>query len=107
TGCGELLDAARALCSLGAESALVTAGAQGALLALGVAKPEWVPAVPTRVLDATGAGDAVAGVIAAALARGGGLTAGCVEVAMQVAARVVTERGALAGLPGRAEARRM
>ena len=107
TGRADPVEAARALCSLGPRIALVTAGADGAILAAGDAAPERVPAVHTRILDATGAGDAVAAVVAAALARGGGLTAGVVELAMQVAARVVTERGALAGLPSEAEAARM
>jgi ribokinase len=95
------------LCSLGARVALVTAGADGAVLAQGDRSPEYVPPVAARVLDTTGAGDAVAAVAAATLAQGGELTAAVAEVAMEVASRVVAERGALAGLPDRAEARRM
>jgi fructokinase len=107
TGLADLGDAARALCSLGAQSALVTAGADGAFLARDGGVPEHIVATQARVLDATGAGDAVAAVLGAALARGGLLDSVLVEVAMRVASRVVTERGALAGLPGASEARAM
>jgi fructokinase len=107
TGCRELAEASLALCSLGAHAALVTAGPDGAILARSGCSPEHVPAAATRVLDTTGAGDAVAAVVAATLAQGGELTAAVAGVAMEVASRVVAERGALAGLPNPAEARRM
>jgi fructokinase len=99
--------AARALRSLGARGAIVTIGAGGAILARNGIPPELVPARAKRVVDATGAGDAVAAVVAAALARGGELTAEVVGVAMEAAARVVGSRGALTGLPPAAEASTM
>jgi sugar/nucleoside kinase (ribokinase family) len=107
TGCRELAEASVALCSLGAHAALVTAGPGGAILARSDRSPEHVPAATSRVVDTTGAGDAVAGVVAATLARGGELTAAITAVAMEVAGRVIAERGAVAGLPEPAEARRM
>jgi sugar/nucleoside kinase (ribokinase family) len=107
TGTGDPVEATIALRSLGADAALVTAGANGAILAREDRSPARVPALPKRVVDATGAGDAVAAVVAATLAHGGELTAAVVGVAMEVAARVVGERGALAGLPDDAEAQRL
>jgi sugar/nucleoside kinase (ribokinase family) len=58
-----------------------------------------------KVVDATGAGDAVAAVIAAALTRSAPVSAGTVREAMRVAAGVVAARGALTGFPRNAEAR--
>jgi sugar/nucleoside kinase (ribokinase family) len=49
------------------------------------------------VVDTTGAGDAVAAVIAAELARSPAVTADTIESAMGVAGGVVGARGALAG----------
>jgi sugar/nucleoside kinase (ribokinase family) len=57
--------AARAVCTLGARLALVTLGPEGALLR-GEAVAD-VPGVPARVVDTTGAGDALLGVVLAAL----------------------------------------
>jgi fructokinase len=107
TGSNDPAAAALSLRSLGADAALVTTGADGAILARDDRAPEPVPAVPTRVVDATGAGDAVGAVVAATLAQGGELTAAVVGVAMEVAGRVVAERGALGGLPDAVEARRL
>jgi ribokinase len=64
-----------------------------------------IPAEHAEVVDATGAGDAVAGVLAAGLARDAEVTPALAAVAMRVAARVVAVRGALTGLPRPAEAR--
>ncbi len=96
--------AATALVRLGPRQALVTAGGGGAVLA----GPEGVvriPAEPVDVLDTTGAGDAVAGVLAAGLAQSTEVTPGLAQVAIRVAARVVAVRGALTGLPAASEAR--
>jgi fructokinase len=99
--------AASGLLELGPEVAVVTRSARGALLASdGVF--EEIPGHPVaRVVDATGAGDCVAGVLAAALARGfesRGL-APAVAVAMRAAAGVVERWGATTGLPVAADAR--
>ena len=60
-----------------------------------------------EVVDATGAGDSVAGVITAGLAAGADplALAPVAEVAMHAAAAVVGTWGATAGLPPAAEAR--
>jgi sugar/nucleoside kinase (ribokinase family) len=60
----------------------------------------------TSVVDATGAGDAVAAVIVAAHARQADPPLREVtSLAVRVAANVVRSHGALAGLPGADEAR--
>jgi fructokinase len=103
TGEGDHASAAAALVQLGPPQALVTAGGDGAFLATrnGVTH---IAAQPAVVTDATGAGDAVAAVLAAGLARTGEVTAALAEAAMLVAARVVAVRGALTGLPSATEA---
>jgi fructokinase len=98
--------AADALRRLGPEAVVVTRGAHGALVdsSGGV---EAVGAPAAQVVDATGAGDAVAGVIAAGLAMGASPAAlgAVVAVAMEAAARVVAVWGATEGLPPADEAR--
>ena len=106
TGESDPADAAAALVRNGPRQAVVTLGADGALLA-GRQGLERIPAERAQATDATGAGDAVAAVLAAGLARHQEVTAALVGVAMRVAARVVAERGALAGLPPADEARAM
>lgn len=100
-------EAARGLLELGPQAAAVTLGARGALLATSAGIAEIEPVPVARVVDATGAGDSVAGVLAAALA------AGCtpeelepsMAVAMEAAASVVQVWGATEGLPPAPEAR--
>ena len=61
---------------------------------------------PGEVVDATGAGDSVTGVLAAALAAGGpAALEPALAVAMRTAAGVVASSGAIAGLPPAAHAR--
>jgi ribokinase len=87
---------------LGPANVVVTLGArgcrawrrQGAALAL--------PARPVDVIDTTGAGDAFAGALAAALARGADPARALAE-ANAAAAMACTRAGARGGLPGRAE----
>jgi sugar/nucleoside kinase (ribokinase family) len=109
TGASEPADAASVLLARGAGVAVVTLGAGGALLAIPDGEPLHVPApVPVaRSLDATGAGDCVTAVLAAALAARAGPAAlpEVLALAMQTAARVVSIRGALAGLPDAGDAR--
>jgi sugar/nucleoside kinase (ribokinase family) len=99
-------DAAAAMCTDGPEVVVVTLGERGALVvsARGV---ESVKGAEADVVDATGAGDSVAGVLTAGLAAGvepGGLLP-VVEVAMEAAAGVVGTWGATEGLPPANEAR--
>jgi fructokinase len=70
TGEREAVAGAEAICRLGARSALVTSGRDGAVLR-GAARGE-VDAVPARVVDTTGAGDAMAGAFVAAFTLEGG-----------------------------------
>jgi len=103
TGHDGVEDAGPALLALGPSSVVITRGADGAL----VLSDDTVESVAGRVadvVDATGAGDCVAGVIAAGLARGLPLT-GVVDAAMKAAARVVAVWGATAGLPDATQAR--
>jgi len=88
--------AAHAVCSLGARLTLVTPGPDGALLrgeAVGDA-----PGVPARVVDTTGAGDALLGVVLAAFVRSRYDPAAVAEAlcrAVAVAARVTETFGAV------------
>jgi fructokinase len=100
---GDPGEAAAALLRLGPRQALVTRGADGAVLA-GPDGVLHIAAARGEVVDATGAGDAVAAVLAAGLTRSSAVAPTLVEAAMLVAARVVAVRGALAGLPPASEA---
>jgi sugar/nucleoside kinase (ribokinase family) len=105
TGEPDVKAAASALLELGPRAAAVTRAARGALLARGRELASARAADAGPVVDATGAGDSVTGVLAAALARGGVDALGpALPVAMRTAAAVVTEAGALAGLPADARA---
>jgi fructokinase len=109
TGVDDPDAAASALLGLGPEVAAVTLGPDGALLARRGARPASAsaPAVGDPV-DATGAGDCVAGVLAAALAAGLGpeRLARALRLAVAAASEIVTAWGALTALPDAAEARR-
>jgi fructokinase len=67
TGCPRPEDAARELLGMGADSVVITLGADGALLA----GERWhlVPGVQATVRSTVGAGDALTGVLVAALSR--------------------------------------
>ena len=78
-----------------ARSVLVTLGASGAVLITPDAIDHISAPRPERVRDTTGAGDALAGVLAAALAEGLELRA-AVERAVRAASLSVTEVGAAA-----------
>jgi len=102
-GVGDPARAAEAVCaSLGARLAVVTLGADGALLR-GDAHAD-APGVAARVVDTTGAGDAVTGVLVAALAAGGfdpQAAADALPHAVEVAARSTEAYGAVEALPAR------
>jgi fructokinase len=104
TGEADAESAARALRERGPVAVIVTRSGRGALLAAGD-EPVGVAAPESRALDATGAGDSVTGVLAAAVAaRGVAALKPALAVAMRTAAGVVAAPGALAGLPPAAEA---
>jgi len=95
-----------------AGATVVTLGAEGMLVATtGSPEPVLVRSRPAAaaaaVVDATGAGDSVAAVMAAALARtlDPEVARAAAELAAGTARGVVAERGALAGLPGARRAR--
>jgi sugar/nucleoside kinase (ribokinase family) len=100
TGEREPVAAALALCRLGAENALVTCGAEGAVLR-GRASAE-VSAVPARVVDTTGAGDAMTASLVAGLTLGGGEAHALVawlRLGTFLAARATELLGSLSGEP--------
>jgi ribokinase len=90
---GHVVDAAQELLRLGPRSAVVTAGPAGAAVADG-ATARLLPAVPVaEVIDTTGAGDAFAGALAAALSRGADLDA-AVAAGLRAGAGAVQRIGA-------------
>ena len=96
TGERDAARAAAAVARLGCTLALVTLGAEGALLR-GDASAD-VPGVAARVVDTTGAGDALLGVVVAALQAAGwepGAVADALPRAVAVAARTTESFGAL------------
>jgi len=103
TGRKDLQAAGESLRALGPGVVVVTRGAEGALV-ISEEGSQATGAVEAQLVDATGAGDSVAGVIAAGMAAGMpiGVT---VRAAMGAAAGVVSAWGATAGLPGASDAR--
>ena len=93
--------AAEALCSeFGARVVVVTLGAKGAL-ARGMASAD-VPGVAVQAVDTTGAGDALMGVLVAALASSSfdpGAVARALPIAVATAARSTGSYGAVDALP--------
>jgi sugar/nucleoside kinase (ribokinase family) len=90
--------AAEALVELGAQAAVVTLGAGGALLR-GAGGDRDIPGVPASPVDTTGAGDAVSGVLLARLGAAGfdlAVLPGALEEAVEAAARVTEQFGAIA-----------
>lgn len=105
-GADDLDAAGTALRELGPETVVVTRGERGAAV-VSPDRAEPVPAADATPIDATGAGDCVAGVLAAALAAGVSPRelVPAVAVAMEAAAGVVESWGATEGLPAAARAR--
>ena len=108
SGVADPLAAARELSHEGATVA-VTMGSQGAVLCAEGELISKTPAPAVEVVDATGAGDSVAGVLAAAIARGLELRelAPALELALGVAAGVIERWGATDGLPDADSAREL
>ncbi|MBI3866654.1 MAG: ribokinase [Planctomycetia bacterium] len=94
------LQAARALQALGCRQVIVTLGARGCLVV--DASEQHVAGRPVRAIDATAAGDAFNGALAAALSEGRSLLEAA-KWANIAAALSVTRRGAQPSLPTRAE----
>lgn len=91
--------AAAQLLGYGCKAVVVTLGSQGALLVRG-GEARHFPAFPVEAVDATAAGDAFCGALAAALAEGGTLDA-AIPFACAAGALTCTRRGAQESLPTR------
>lgn len=102
---GRVQVAARELGSLSDAPVIVTLGERGAIMVAGGESQEF-PAPSVRAVDATGAGDAFNGTLAAALAQGHelGLAA---QRAVAAASGSVRAPGARGGMPTRAEIDRL
>jgi sugar/nucleoside kinase (ribokinase family) len=101
TGEDEPYQAAAFLHSYGAETVIIKGGAQGCWLSKrGVLAEAFeqsrIPAFDVPVIDTTGAGDAFAAGLIAAILKGKSLTDACVA-ANQAGAQVVTALGAISG----------
>jgi ribokinase len=96
-------NAARALHIAGASCAIVTLGSEGCVAADATGMHHY-PAAPARVVDTTGAGDTVCGVLAAALLAGV-TPAIAIPTALRAAALTIQRPGAFAALPSVAELR--
>ncbi len=97
--------AARALLERGPEEVILTLGARGALW-VNRSHSELIPALPVQQVDATAAGDAFCGALAAALALGEPMAV-AVRWAGAAGALAVTKMGATPSLPTRAEVERL
>ncbi len=93
--------AAQALLERGPEDVILTLGARGALW-VNHHHTEMIPAYPVQQVDATAAGDAFCGALAAALARGLPMQT-ALRWASAAGALAVTKLGAAPSLPTRAE----
>jgi ribokinase len=100
TGEADADAAVASLLDAGARAVIVTRGAGGALLADGSRRGQFAGRV-VDVVDATGAGDAFSGVLAAWLAQGRPLDV-ATEAANAAAGLSVTRAGARGGMPNRA-----
>jgi ribokinase len=94
----EIDAATTVLCSHGASRVVLTLGPEGALVLEGLGHPQYVPAPAVAAVDTTGAGDVLAGVIAAGLDRGLALMP-AVRWAVAAASRKVTRRGTSSAFP--------
>jgi ribokinase len=97
--------AAKALCAQGAGCIIVTLGARGAFC-MRARVPTYVAASSVEVLDTSGAGDVLCGVLAAALTLGLD-TADALRWAVAAASLSVTRKGTFASFPTSAELERL
>lgn len=93
-------NAAQQLMDRGVKTAIVQAGDEGNL-AVWQDGEQWLPKLPVKSIDATGAGDAFAAAIAVQLAQGSSVSEAAI-FANAAAALATTKLGAQAGLPNRA-----
>jgi ribokinase len=94
--------AAQSLLARGAKAVVVTLGAAGCALYLAGLEAQGLPGRRMTVVDTIGAGDTFTGALAAALARGAPVSE-AMRWANAAAAMSVTGRGAIAGMPSRAQ----
>lgn len=92
--------AAQQLIDRGVKAAIVQAGNEGNL-AVWQDGEQWLPKLPVKSIDATGAGDAFTAALAVQLAQGSSLADAAI-FANAAAALATTKLGAQAGLPTRA-----
>lgn len=92
---------ARGLVTRAEQTIVVTLGGQG-LVRVTQEEAHWHSAPPAHVVDTTGAGDCLCGVLAAELAQGATLAA-AIEWAVIAASLSVARRGAAQAMPRRAE----
>jgi ribokinase len=86
----------------GVGKVVLTLGPEGALVHEAPGPPQHIPAPAVSAVDTTGAGDALAGVVAAAIDRGLPLVS-AVRWAVAAASRKVMRRGTSSGFPSRDE----
>lgn len=98
---GDAERAARILMERGTGSVVVTMGSRGVYAADGT-EARFIPAVEVEAVDATGAGDAFSGALAAAVAEGKGFFE-AVRFANTAAALSVTRIGTAPAMPSRDE----
>lgn len=99
-------EAALKLLSAGVGAVIVQAGEEGDLLLTKRNEEMFLPRIPVEAVDATGAGDAFLGALAAELARGVALDEAA-RFASAAAAHATTVVGAQAGLPQRGQVERL
>ena len=98
-------EAAAALLKLGPDIVVLTLGRRGALLAVADTEPRHIPVDPVKVVDTTGAGDALVGSFAYFLAcQPEVMLSKAVTRACRLAALTVEKPGAQSSYPNRADA---
>jgi len=95
-------DAAKQLLARGLRGVVLKRGAEGAFVAVAGGEAAWVKAFPVEAIDTVGAGDCFNGAFAVALLEGNDPWKAA-RFASAAAAISVTQRGAQASMPSRAE----
>jgi ribokinase len=102
TGEAQVDVATAVLCSRGAGAAILTLGSEGALVREGEGPSQRIPAPAVTAVDTTGAGDVLAGVVAAGIDRDLPLMS-AVRWAVAAASQKVTRPGTSSAFPTSAE----